>query len=86
MTDKNTHIALASSHIAALALLADGLCRIRESAFDSPAHAAHMADVLHNIPGILAGEDRAGEAYLLQLLEEGRRLMDDQAWRASRSK
>ena len=40
-----------------------------------------VADVMHNIPGILAGEDRAGEDYLAELLEKGRALIDDNTWR-----
>lgn len=65
----------------ALRLLADGLCRIREAAIDAPEHAMQVADVMHNIPGILAGEDRAGEDYLAELLEKGRALIDDNTWR-----
>lgn len=75
--------ALPPSHMEALRLLTDGLCRIREAAFTSPEHTMQMADVLHNIPGILAGEERAGEAYLTELLGKGRALLDDYSWRNS---
>lgn len=67
----------------ALTLLADGLCRIREAAFDAPAHAVDVANVLHNVPGLLSGEDRAGEGYLVELLRKGRSLIDDISWRKS---
>lgn len=72
---------LPASHMEALHLLTDGLCRIREAAIDAPEHAMQVADVMHNIPGILAGEDRAGEGYLTELLEKGRALIDDNTWR-----
>ncbi|CRN68519.1 hypothetical protein AX279_17635 [Pseudomonas sp. J237] len=67
----------------ALILLVDGLCRIREAAFDAPAHAVDVANVLHNVPGLLSGEDRAGEGYLVELLRKGRSLIDDISWRKS---
>lgn len=65
----------------ALHLLTDGLCRIREAAVESPEHVKQMADALHNIPGILAGEDRADEAYLTEQLEKARSLIADRSWR-----
>ncbi|HBP0221280.1 TPA: hypothetical protein L5P56_004870 [Pseudomonas aeruginosa] len=81
MTEQKFTDFLPASYVEALHLLTDGLCRIREAAFDAPEHAKQVADVMHNIPGILAGEDRAGEVYLSELLEKGRALIDDNAWR-----
>lgn len=72
---------LPASHREALHLLTDGLCRIREAAIEAPAHAMQVADVMHNIPGILSGEDRAGEGYLTELIAEGRALINDNDWR-----
>ncbi|WP_137808434.1 hypothetical protein [Pseudomonas sp. G(2018)] len=72
---------LPASHKDALRLLSDGLCRIREAAVEAPDHAMQVADALHNLPGCIAGEDSAGEAYLTELLEKGRALLDDQSWR-----
>lgn len=81
MTEQKFADFMPASHVDALRLLTDGLCRIREAALAAPEHAMQVADVLHNIPGILAGEDRAGEGYLAELLEKGRALIDDNAWR-----
>lgn len=81
MTEQRLTDFLPASHKEALHLLTDGLCRIREAAVEAPEHAMQMADALHNIPGILAGEDRADEAYLAELLEKGRFLLDDRSWR-----
>lgn len=61
----------------ALRLLEDGLCCIREAALRSPEQAMKIADALHNIPGLIAGEDRAGEAYLVELLKQGQGLVND---------
>lgn len=81
MTEQKFADFLPASHREALRLLTDGLCRIREAAIDAPEHAIQVADVMHNIPCILAGEDRAGEGYLTELLEKGRALIDDNTWR-----
>lgn len=75
---------LCASHMEALHLMTDGLCRIRESAIEAPAHAMRVADAMHNIPGILAGEDRAGDGYLAELIAEGRALVNDNTWRKTR--
>lgn len=68
-------------HEEAMQLLTDGLCRIREAALVSPRHAMHVADVLHNIPALMAGEGRSDEKYLAQQMAAGRALIDDQSWR-----
>lgn len=81
MNEQERSAFLSAGRKEALSLLASGLCRIRESAVIAPEHAVQVADVMHNIPGILAGEDRAGEEYLSELLEKGRALMDDISWR-----
>jgi hypothetical protein len=81
MTEQRLAGFLPVSHREALRLLSDGLCRIREAAVEAPEHAMQMADALHNLPGILAGEDRADEAYLAQLVEKGQLLLDDRSWR-----
>jgi hypothetical protein len=81
MTEQKLADFLSPSHMEALNLLTDGLCRIREAAFDAPEHAMQIADVMHNIPGILAGEDRADSAYLAELLVKGRALINDNTWR-----
>lgn len=81
MIDQEPSEALPTSHPEALRLLSDGLCLIREAAIDAPDHARRVADALHNLPGCIAGEDRGGEAYLGELLENGRALVDDQSWR-----
>lgn len=81
MTEQKFADFQSASHLEALRLLSDGLCRIREAALVAPEHAMQVADVMHNIPGILAGEDRAGEGYLTELLEKGRALIDDRTWR-----
>lgn len=81
MTEQKFADFLPASHVEAMRLLTDGLCRIREAALVAPEHAVQVADVMHNIPGILVGEDRAGESYLTELLEKGRALIDDNTWR-----
>ncbi|MGG2621661.1 hypothetical protein [Pseudomonas aeruginosa] len=83
MNEQKTLDALPASHKEALALLSDGLCRIRETAIDAPEHAGQVAIALHNIPSCLAGEDRGGEQYLSELIEKGRSLVDDESWRQS---
>jgi hypothetical protein len=69
------------SEKAALRILADGLCRIREVALSAPEHAYKMADVLHNVPEILADPRHGDPAYLEGVLIEAQSLLNDDSWR-----
>ena len=66
---------------AALRILADGLCRIREVALTAPEHAYKMANVLHNVPEVLANPRQGDAAYLEGVLIEAQSLLDDVSWR-----